>query len=182
MNSNEDSSRLRGIDRKYLIGGILVVLVLAVGVGAAVYYGVGPAPGGESSDPIEDFPVGTPAEPDSETAPFTFTIDDFEECGATCRDVTATLHNQQDEAATDVTVYTRVFAGENNTDTDDLVWEGTEAVGTIEAGASYTSTERVELSLQEARKVDKHDGWVTIVTTVESNEVTVTFQDSEQVA
>jgi hypothetical protein len=42
--------------------------------------------------------------------------------------------------------------------------------------------ERVELSLQEARKIDQENGWITILTTVESDDTTVTFQESEQVA
>jgi hypothetical protein len=114
--------------------------------------------------------------------PFSFTIDDIEECGRTCRDVTASLHNNQDEPATGVTVFTRVFAGEDNTAEDDLVWQGREEVGAVDAGASYTTTGRVELSFQEAWKVNQHDGWVTIVTTVRTDQRTVTFRDSEQVA
>lgn len=48
---------------------------------------------------------------------------DVEECGQTCRDVTSTLSNNQDETATGVTVYTRVFAGEDNTAQEDLELE-----------------------------------------------------------
>lgn len=169
------------MNRNYLLGGVLLVVVLALGIGAAVYLGVGPAPGGDSGEPIDDLPEGTPVDTASETPPFAFTVDEFEECGTTCADVTATLHNQQDDTATNVTVYTRVYAGENNTDSDDLVWEGTEPVGTLEGGGTYSSTRRVELSFQGALKVEQHDGWVTIFTTVESDDRTVTFQDSEQV-
>ncbi|MDZ7700841.1 MAG: hypothetical protein U5J98_01550 [Halobacteriales archaeon] len=141
---------------------------------------------------LTDFPTATPSEGGSddggagttatETPPFSFTIDEIEECGQTCRDVTATLHNNQDETATGTTVFTRVFAGEDNTDTADLVWEGKEEVGTLEAGTSHTTTRRVELSLQDARKIEQNDGWITIVTTVQTDERTVTFRDSEQVA
>jgi len=52
----------------------------------------------------------------------------------------------------------------------------------MEPGADHTTTERVELSLQDARKIDQEDGWITILTTVESDDTTVTFQDSERVA
>lgn len=174
-------------NRRYLIGGVLVLVLIAIGIGAAVYTGVGPAPGGsESGEEITDFPTATPgttAVANTESAPpFAFTVDTIEECGRTCRDVTATLHNNQDETATGVTVFTRVYAGQNNTDTDDLVWEGKEDVGTLEGGTSHTSTERVELSLQEGRKIEQHDGWITIVTTVQTDDRTVTFRDSEQVA
>lgn len=186
------------MNQQYIIGGILVVLILATGLGAAFYAGVGPAPGGaDSGDPITEFPTETPSDQesgdsdtaeesgDSDTADtplFSFTIENIEECGQTCRDVTATVTNNQNETATGVTVFTRVFAGENNTDKADLVWEGKEEVGTLEAGASHTTTEHVELTLQEARKIDQQDGWITILTTVQTDERTVTFQNSEQVA
>lgn len=178
---------------RHVVGGLLVIVLLAVGVGAAFYYGVGPAPvGTDSGTELTDFPTATPAAgttaegvaetTGTATAPFTFTIDEVEECGQTCRDVTATLQNNQEESATGVTVFTRVFAGEDNTDDEDLVWEGKEEVGTVEAGGSQTSTTRVELSLRAALKIDRHDGWITIVTTVQTDDRAVTFQGSEQVA
>ena len=177
------------MNRTYLIGGIAVVLVVAVGLGAALYTGAGPAPGGDSGDEIEEFPTADDADTEDsdttspdETDPFSFGIDEIEECGDTCRDVTATLDNNQNETATNVTVYIRIFAGQDNTDTEDIVWEGTEDAGTMAAGEDHTTTERVELSLQDARKIDQENGWITILTTVESDDTTVTFQDSEQVA
>ncbi len=179
------------MNRSSVIGGIILVLVLAVGLGWAVYAGVGPAPGGtDSGEQLTDFPTATPGDDSSGASdttataepPFVFTIDEIEECGQTCRDVTASLQNNQDEPATGTTVFTRVFAGEDNTDPDDLVWEGKEAVGTIDAGETHTTTRRVELSLQAAQKIDDRDGWITIVTTVETDDQTVTFRDSEQVA
>lgn len=177
------------MNRKYVIGGVLVVVVLAASVGAMAYTGAGPAPGGDSGDSdIEEFPTEESADDDgagtttsTNTAPFTFAVDETEECGTTCRDVTATLNNEQNETATGVTTYTRIYAGENNTDTGDVVWEGTVDVGTLEGGASHTTTERIELSLQDAQKVDQNDGWITIQTTVESDDTIVTFQESRQV-
>lgn len=180
------------MNRKYAIGGIIVVVALAVGIGAVLYTGVGPAPGGQSGDSAgettEAFPTATESDRVTDSTgttvgpPFSFTVDSIDECGTTCRDVTATLTNNQDETATSVIVYTRVFAGENNTESSDLVYQGNYEVGTLEAGASITTTERVELSFQEALKIDQNDGWITIQTTVDSNETRVTFQDSDQVA
>ncbi|MFB6360508.1 MAG: hypothetical protein ABEH59_04215 [Halobacteriales archaeon] len=182
------------VNRTYLIGAGIVLVVLAVGIGAAVYYGVGPAPGGsDSGQELTDFPTATPGTggtagdgTDGSTAtsapPFTFVIDNIEECGQTCRDVTATLRNNQDDPASGVTVFTRVFAGEDNTAEDDLVWEGKEEVGTIDAGGSHTTTRRVELSLLEANKIQQKGGWITIVTTVRTDDRTITFRDTEQVA
>lgn len=177
-----------------VVGGLLVAIILAVGIAAAFYTGAGPAPGGsDGGEELADFPTATAAaegttDGDTEStatpepAPFSFTIDTIEECGQTCRDVTATLHNNQDTTATGVTVFIRMFAGQDNTDTDDLVWEGKEEIGTLEGGASHTTTERVELSLQEARKIDQEDGWITLLTTVKTDDTTVTFKESEQVA
>ncbi len=76
------------------------------------------------------------------TPPFAFTVDSIEECGQTCRDVTSTLTNQQNSTADDITVDTR-FRRES---TDgDVVWAGAERRD-LEAGGSYTTTRRVELS------------------------------------
>lgn len=181
------------MNRTAIGGAIFVLLILAISLAGAFYLGIGPAPGGPSGEPITDFPTATPANggsPDGgssdgsssgDAAPFSFTVDNVEECGPTCRDVTATLHNDQDEPATGVTVYIRIFAGQNNTDIDDRVWEGRVDVGSLDPGGVSTTTERVELSIQDARKVDQADGWITILTTVQSDETTVTFRESEQV-
>lgn len=190
--------------RTYILGGLVVVVLLGLGVGWAFYTGVGPAPGDDSGETIDTFPTATDEDSDgtdasaedadgdgssdgtdgsgsADTVAFSITIDDVEDCGTTCRDVTTTLHNDGNETATDVTVYVRVFAGRDTTDVEDLVWEGTESVGTLEAGDAYTSTDRIELSLRDARTIDREDGWITILTAVESDQRTVTFQDNEQV-
>lgn len=166
----------------FIIGGILLLCVLAFAVGAAIFTGVGPFPS-ETSEPITDFPSDDQIDEDSSEDPaFSFVVDDVQECGMTCQDVTATLHNNQNETATGVTGYIRIFAGSDNTDTDDLVWEGTEEIGTIEAGRPHTTTKRVELSVGDARKVDRENGWITILTVVKTDQKTVRFRESEQVA
>lgn len=60
--------------------------------------------------------------------------------------------------------------------------DGTEDVGTLEAGGSYTVTRRVELSFGDAYAIDQEDGWIPIQTTVETADQTVTFTDQLQVA
>lgn len=181
-----------------------VVLVVVVGGAAAFVTGFGPAPG-------DNDPAGTPKDAPESTGtvydvgdsggssggdgggsgdatstatppppPFAFTIDSIEECGQTCRDVTATITNQQDTSAENVKVYTRIYAG-NSTAEGDKVWEGLNEVGTLEAGGSATRTDRVELSLTEAGKVQNNDGWITIVTTVESADTTITFKNNRNV-
>jgi hypothetical protein len=109
---------------------------------------------------------------------FAFAIDRIEECGRSCRDVTSTLTNDGADA-TDVTVYTRIYVG-NGTD-GDVIWEGNERVGDLGAGESYTTTERVELSLVDAVVVESAGGWITVQTTVQSDETTVTFTQRRQV-
>lgn len=184
------------MNNKHLLVGLLVIGLLGLGLGAAFYTGLGPAPGGPdgTDEPLTDFPTATetptPSADDSGTTsaqttptpPFLFTIDTIEECGLTCRDVTVSLFNNQDDSASNITVYTRIYAGQNNTAADDRIWAGQEAVGSLGAEDSYTTTRRVELSFQEAQKVDQHDGWITIVTSVQTADQTMTFQNSEQVA
>jgi hypothetical protein len=176
-----------------LSGSVLAVAVL-VAVGVAAIGGVGPITGGDAggtgetdNGTDEEFPTAETTN-DSEAGtsgdgePFTFSVDEVEECGQTCRDVTATLHNEQSESASNVTTYIRIYAGENTTAADDVVWEGTVDVGTLDANASETTTERVDLSFRDALAVDQNDGWITVQTTVESEDATVTFRESRRVA
>lgn len=168
-------------------GGAVIVLAI---VAIVVASGFGPALGGGNSEDIGTFPTPTNgAENDgssgdssdgSTTSAYTLTVDRVETCGRTCRDVTSTLTNDQPTDATDVTVYTRIYAG-NGTD-GEVVWEGKEPVGDLGAGESYTATRRIELSLWDANAVREHDGWVTIETAVQSAERTVTFTQRRDVA
>ncbi|MEF8855919.1 MAG: hypothetical protein V5A16_00705 [Haloplanus sp.] len=170
-----------------LVAVVAVVLLVAIAVSLGV--SSGPASDGGSGADIESFPTETPTRTESgdsagettttsEPEPdFVFTIDRIEECGETCRDVTTTLTNDG-AAATDVTVYSRIYAG-NGTD-GDVVWEGRERVGALDAGASYTTTEQVDLSLADAVAVESAGGWITVQTTVQSDEKTVTFTEQRQ--
>jgi hypothetical protein len=112
--------------------------------------------------------------------PFAVTIDGVSSCGTTCRDVTVSLTNQQGEPASDVTVATRVYAG-NSTAAADLVWRGSEDVGALAAGETHPTTRRVDLSLAEAYDVKRADGWVTVETTIRTDERTVTFTERRNV-
>jgi hypothetical protein len=112
--------------------------------------------------------------------PFAFTIDRIEECGQTCRDVTSTVTNRQSEAASGVTVYSRIYVG-NSTDSDDVVWRGSEEIGDLAAGESYTATKRVQLSFSEAFAVQQADGWITVQTTIETDQQTLTYTERRDV-
>ncbi|MFB6102399.1 MAG: hypothetical protein ABEJ73_07505 [Haloplanus sp.] len=180
------------MQRRSLVIGAAVVLLVAVPVMFGLGTGSGSGADGERS--IESFPTETPTATGTDsgtgtatggtTTPvpdpsFTFTIDRIEKCGETCRDVTSTLTNDG-AAATDVTVYTRIYAG-NGTD-GDVVWKGREPVGALGAGESYTTTKRVELSMTDAFAVQQSGGWITVQTTIQSAEKTVTFTQRRQVA
>lgn len=125
-------------------------------------------------------PTLTGAPDETTLPPFAFSIDAVEPCGWTCRDVTSTMTNQQGTAARDVTVFARISVGE--AEGGNVVWEGTETVGTLEAGESYTVTRRVQLSYGEGFDVQRHGGWVTVQTTVRTADRTVTVTEQRQVA
>lgn len=129
---------------------------------------------GSSTTPASTSPTATAG------PPFSLEVGSIERCGVACRDVTATVTNEQERRAEDVTVRTRVYAGDS-TDAADRVWSGTERVGTLEAGASATSTARVELGVVDAATVRANGGRVTVVTTVESDETTVRFEETRTV-
>lgn len=188
------------------VAALTITLLVAGGVTAALVFGVGP-PGGGPTTGDGDEATATPASTgtvytaagDGEAAgdtatrsdatddttptpaPFAFEVLRIEECGDTCRDVTAEVTNNQNEAATGVQVYTRIYAG-NSSDSGDRVWEGTEDIGRLEAGESATSTRRVDLSYGEALEIQNEGGWITILTTVESDDVTITFKERRNVA
>lgn len=170
------------MERRHIVT-IGVIAAVSLVLLALAFTGAGPLPSNDTDDDPGALPTETtPTDVQTPTGPiFSFDVERIENCGETCRDVTATLFNHRPQPATNVTVHTRIYAGENNTDSDDLVWSGETSVGTIEAEGAYTTTERVELSLLDAFKVQQRDYWITIVTVVESSETTITFRDTRQV-
>ena len=112
--------------------------------------------------------------------PFVFTVEEIEQCGNTCRNVTTSLTNQQSTDASGVDVTTDIYAG-NETDSDPL-WTGEESVGDLPAGDTYTVTRRVELGFSDALAIEQNDGWITIETTIESDSTTMTVVQRRDVA
>jgi hypothetical protein len=174
---------------------VIAVVVVVAGVAGAAAFGVGPFPsdslpnGGTTTEAPDDDPSsaggggGSGGGGDSGTAtatpepsPFGFTIDSIENCGNTCRDVTATLTNRQDGAVSDVDVTTRIYVKE------DKIWQGSEDVGRLAAGESSTTTKRVEIGYFDAAKIKNNDGYITVETTVQSSAGTYTFSGRRQVA
>jgi hypothetical protein len=139
-----------------------------------------PAPSATTSTakgPVETRPAPSTSAPRPR---FAFAVDSAEACGQTCRDVTSTLSNTGATDATSVAVSTRIYAGQ--TVEGGVVWEGRESVGALPAGESYTTTRRVELSLAGAVAVQNAGGWITVQTTVASDQRTVTFAEPRRVA
>lgn len=197
------SPRGIAVERNLIAIGAAVVLVAGLVAGAAV---LGPlaAPGSGGGD---DTPTGTPSasgdgsgggtggggggSSDGDGAsggdgtptplpPLQLRVDSIESCGDTCRDVTATLLNNQERRATGVTVHTTIHAGESRE--GDVVWEGSREVGAIPAGGSETDTTKVELGYFEAAKVQSAGGHITIETVVETDRRTVTFVSHRDVS
>ncbi|ELZ91009.1 hypothetical protein [Haloferax sulfurifontis] len=196
--------------RRTLLVAATVLVLLTAGISAAFLTGVGPFADTTSADDSDGaFPTQTTAPPDDggdsggsdsgsndggssdsgdatatateSVPPFGVVVDDIEECGQTCRDVTSTITNQQDTGSSGVTVYSRIFVG-NGTDPDDEVWRGSQAVGDLAAGESYTTTKRVELSYSEAFAVRQADGWITVQSTIETDDRTLTYTEQRHVA
>lgn len=175
------------VENRSIVIGVVALVVVAV----PVFLAAGPGFGGGGTDAAsadDPFPTETPSDSTTgavdaeatDTGPsFAFEIDRIESCGETCRDVTTTL-TSEDAPATDVTVYTRIYAG-NGTD-GDVVWEGSEPVGDLDAGESYTGTKRMGLSVTDAFAVQRAGGWITIRTTIQSEERTVTTTEGRKVA
>jgi hypothetical protein len=177
-------------DRSIAIGAVVVFVVVVTGVILMGASGAGSSGADADVASADDsFPTETPSDSttdsgdgssDADTGPsFAFEIDRIESCGETCRDVTTTL-TSEDAGSTDVTVYTRIYAG-NGTD-GDVVWEGNEPIGDLGAGESYTGTKRVDLSMTDAFAIQQADGWITVQTTIESDEKTVTTTERRKVA
>jgi hypothetical protein len=117
-------------------------------------------------DPNSDRDDGRPA---FELAPFELTP-----CGATCRDVTATLANTGNADATDVSVFVTVF------DEETPLWEAEDAIGRLAAGDSVTRTHRIEVDLGTALAL--RDETVTIDTLVESDQHTERIVREEELS
>jgi hypothetical protein len=178
-----------------------VVLLVVVGVAGAFALGVIPGSGGsngtdgggeetsyadtvvvgETKTPTAGgAETGTEGASTTETQPaFSFVIDNIEECGQTCRDVTATITNNQDEAATGVTVRSEIYTGDSY---DNKIWEGSSEIGELSAGESYTETKTVDLSYQDAYAVDQNDGWILLKTYVITDDGTYVFKEERDVA
>lgn len=166
-----------------LLAVVGALLLLTAGVALTGIFGL--FDGGGTGTGTESPTVPTPNETTpaaagaADTQPFTLDTREVESCGMLCRNVTSTVTNEQATAARNVTVRTRLYAGN---DTDNQVrWEGTERVDRIGPGETYVTTQQVELLLNDALAIRDADGWVTIRTTVDSTDRSVTITDRREV-
>ncbi|MCX2818273.1 hypothetical protein EGH25_02760 [Haladaptatus sp. F3-133] len=113
------------------------------------------------------------------TPPFEFEVGSIENCGRTCREVNAVLRNRMSVDAEGVSVYTWIYAG-NTTERDDVVWADNREVGVLGGGETVGSTDRVNLSVQQAENVRENDGWITVEATVESRDEVAKFVTREK--
>lgn len=105
-----------------------------------------------------------------------FAIDMITSCGRTCRQVTVTLWNRGEAPATDVTVYSRLYVG-NDTSRDDLIWSDSVSADRLPAETSVSRTRRVGITVKEGLAVRDAAGWMTGRTDVESAGGITTFVD-----
>jgi hypothetical protein len=173
--------------------GIVLVVVVAGALGYAYVEGIGPLkedPAAGLEDPPEtekaydmsgggEESVDTGGE-DKDTPPFAFEVESIEKCGRTCREVNAALHNRMEQDAEDIVVHTWIYAG-NSTAREDVVWADNRDISVLESGDVHRSTDRVELSIQQAENVREKDNWITVEAVVESQQETVKFVNREQV-
>lgn len=160
-----------------LVGG--VVLVIAVGGGAAAVLGLVPGTGG--TDPAGSPPtVSEPATgngTDSANATYAFEVTNLSECGRTCRIMESELTNAMNRTASNVTLTFDVYAGGDST-----IWEGRKSLGALAANATAEQTTRIKVGMGGGVKIKQNDGNATIVTTVYSGgERQARFSDTQNV-
>lgn len=163
-----------------LLGALCLLLLASAGVALTDAFGiVGTDSTAAPATPTAGSDAAAAGTVTSVRPAFSLTTRDIEECGMLCRNVTSTLTNEQETAARNVTIRTRLYAGN---DTDSAVrWRRAERVGTLDAGENYTVTREIALSLDTALAIRDANGWVTIRTTVTSDDRTVTVTDRRQV-
>jgi hypothetical protein len=134
-----------------------------------------PAPGSSSSGSGADggdstAGAGTDSSDGEGEAHFVISVQQVEECGQRCRDVTAAVENDGTATAENVTVEARVLA------TGDELWRGDATIGDLPAGETATRTKRVTIGIFDAAKIQANNGYVTIELTVrwDGGEDTVT--------
>ncbi|WP_435098628.1 hypothetical protein [Halarchaeum sp. P4] len=181
------------MEAKRIVLTVAVVLLGGAVVGGAVIAGVGPfgattspvSTGGDTNEPSDNGAraggtggndTGNQTSEPSDAGPFAFTVTNVSTCGTTCRDVHVVLANTGERNASNVSVSVVITTG------GDQIWQNTQQVGRLAAGASTNRTAHVELSYFQAAKVKGNGGKITIHTTVSSSLGTYSFTQNRDVA
>mgnify|MGYP006271466499 CR=1 FL=1 len=181
------------------VGSIVLTVVVAAGVVGALAVGLGPVDsivgsvvdGTDADDDGGEVPEGESESTDSghshdsgsggdaaeeSASEFQFTVRNIDECGQTCRDVTVGLRNTMNASATDVTVTTQIYTG------DEEIWSASESFTEVDASESKTRTKRVKLGYFDAVKVKQNGGEIRIETTVTWDGGEQSFTERRKVA
>lgn len=137
--------------------------------------------GTETDAATTDGGVGTVTATDEpEDLALNYRIVEITTINQTARNVTVRLTNDGNETATGVAAETVIYAG-NTTADDQQIWTGSREVGSVAAGGSVQFSQTVALSLNEALQVEGADGWITVVTTIRTDEGSVTVTQRRNV-
>jgi hypothetical protein len=98
--------------------------------------------------------------PTTETGRLQFSIGETENCGRTCRTVTATLTNTGSHPVSDIVIESTVLAG------DSRIWRERRSIDALGAGESTTTTTRIDIGLLEGAAIESNNGYVTIKTVI----------------
>lgn len=177
--------------------GVVAILVVVGGVAGAFALGVIPGTGGNGSsgsgaggggggDATETYEstvvVDDSGSEGASTAnsqpPFSFVIENIKKCGQRCRNVTASITNNQNETATGVTVRSEIYTGSNY---NNKIWQSSSDAGELAPGESYTDNKQVELGYSEAYAVQQNDGEILIKTYIVTDDQTFVFKDERDV-
>ena len=87
---------------------------------------------------------------------FEATVENLSTCGPTCRNVTATLRNEGETPATNVSLDMHLTANGSQ------VWTGTRSIGRLEPGATVRWVQSADVGFGGSGTVLENDGYVTI--------------------
>lgn len=174
-----------------LVGAVVVGLVIVAGAVGALATGIGTggdvaSDDGDSEETYESTVVmggsdsgsaasGSDGGSAEQPPPFSFGVKKIEKCGETCREVTASITNNQN-ASQDVTVRSVIYTD------GEKIWEGKSDLGTLASGETRTDTKTVKLSYMDAYKVKQNDGKILVKTYVVTEDATYVFKERRDVA
>ena len=119
--------------------------------------------------------TGTATGANGTRGPFQVTVRNITSCGPTCREVTATLTNEGNRTARNVTAVTTILAG------DTVLDQRRAQVGRLAPNETVTRTVRIDVTPEDIRAIQANQGQITIRTVVTSEQYNETFVSQRQV-